>query len=169
MSRAGVIQNYNEEAEKTFGYKKDEVRIPTTLFLNSLTHTQQLLPNQREHQRNVCSSARKQIERDLLVPNKSARCKTLPGAQVIGQKIEMLMPPEIAVQHDGYLQRYLDTGERHIVGTAREVPVITKDGERLNCVYVKRNLYGMYRHVERNLYERIREARELTKGCLWCT
>lgn len=78
----------------------------------------------------------KQAEGNLWFPPDSIR------VQVIGQKIEMLMPPEIAVQHDGYLQRYLDTGERHIVGTAREVPVITKDGERLNCVYVKRNLYG---------------------------
>lgn len=67
--------------------------------------------------------------------------------QVIGQKIEMLMPPEIAVHHDGYLQRYLDTGERHIVGTAREVPVITKDGERLNCVYAISMKSLLYRHV----------------------
>jgi hypothetical protein len=46
----------------------------------------------------------------------------------------MLMPPEIAKNHDDYLRRYLETGKRHVVGTAREVPVVTKSGERLTCV-----------------------------------
>lgn len=49
----GVIQNYNEEAEKTFGYKKDEVRIPTSTFCHSLTHTQQFPLHHPDHLRDV--------------------------------------------------------------------------------------------------------------------
>lgn len=48
--------------------------------------------------------------------------------EVIGQKINMLMPDEHAKNHDGHLQRYHETNERHIVGRGREVPGRRKDG-----------------------------------------
>jgi two-component system sensor kinase FixL len=40
----------------------------------------------------------------------------------------MLMPQIYRVQHDGYLHRYLDTGERRIIGIGRIVVGARKDG-----------------------------------------
>lgn len=43
-----------------------------------------------------------------------------PG-EVLGQNVAMLMPAHLSREHDGYLERYLQTGERRIVGSNREV------------------------------------------------
>jgi PAS domain S-box-containing protein len=48
--------------------------------------------------------------------------------EVVGQNIKMLMPPHIAEKHDGYLQRYKDTGVRHVVGSVRKVQGMHKSG-----------------------------------------
>lgn len=45
-----------------------------------------------------------------------------------GRNIKMLMPDAIARQHDGYLSRYKETGERAIIGIGREVVGQRKDG-----------------------------------------
>jgi PAS domain S-box-containing protein len=48
--------------------------------------------------------------------------------EIIGQNIRMLMPEPYRSQHDGYIGRYLATGEAHIVGSGREVVGQRKDG-----------------------------------------
>jgi two-component system sensor kinase FixL len=48
--------------------------------------------------------------------------------EVLGQNVKMLMPPYFAKQHDGYLERYLRTGERRIIGIGRIVTGQKKDG-----------------------------------------
>lgn len=47
--------------------------------------------------------------------------------QVIGQNISMLMPEPYHSQHDGYLKRYQETDEAHIIGIGREVSGLRKD------------------------------------------
>jgi two-component system, LuxR family, sensor kinase FixL len=49
-------------------------------------------------------------------------------AEVIGRNISMLMPQPFRDQHDGYLQRYLQTGEKRIIGIGRIVVGQRKDG-----------------------------------------
>jgi two-component system sensor kinase FixL len=50
------------------------------------------------------------------------------ASEVLGRNVKMLMPQPFRVQHDGFLNRYLDTGERRIIGIGRIVVGERKDG-----------------------------------------
>ncbi len=50
------------------------------------------------------------------------------AAVAIGQNVKILMPAPYRESHDGYLQRYLATGERRIIGIGRVVVGQRKDG-----------------------------------------
>ena len=47
---------------------------------------------------------------------------------MIGKNVSILMPSPYREQHDGYLQRYLKTGERRIIGIGRVVVGERRDG-----------------------------------------
>ncbi|KAI9206592.1 adenylate and guanylate cyclase catalytic domain-containing protein [Polychytrium aggregatum] len=48
--------------------------------------------------------------------------------EVLGRNIKMLMPPEIADQHDGYLNNYFTTGIARIIGSGRRAFGMKKNG-----------------------------------------
>lgn len=50
------------------------------------------------------------------------------AAEVVGQNVSILMPRQHGEVHDGYLERYLRTGERRIIGIGRIVLGQRKDG-----------------------------------------
>ena len=50
--------------------------------------------------------------------------------EVIGNNISMLMPNEIAVHHDHYLERHVHTGMSNIVGIRRQTTAQRKNGEK---------------------------------------
>lgn len=50
------------------------------------------------------------------------------SAEAIGRNVRMLMPDPYRAGHDGYLGRYLETGERRIIGIGRVAVGVRKDG-----------------------------------------
>jgi len=53
-------------------------------------------------------------------------------AEALGKNVRMLMPEPHKNAHDGYIRRYLETGEPHIIGTSgRELTALKKDGGAL--------------------------------------
>ncbi|MDZ4851284.1 MAG: PAS domain S-box protein [Pirellulaceae bacterium] len=50
------------------------------------------------------------------------------STEMIGKNVKMLMPMPHRQSHDGYLQRYMKTGEKRILDNARELVACRKDG-----------------------------------------
>lgn len=84
-------------------------------------------------------------------------------AEVLGENVKLLMPPEIATHHDGYLDKTLRTGERKIIGTGREVVAQRKDGTRfpawLSVSHFRVNHEDLFTGIVRNITE-LREKEE---------
>jgi two-component system sensor kinase FixL len=71
------------------------------------------------------------IDEGGLIQSFSATAERLFGFtadEVQDRNVSMLMPAPYRQEHDGYLGRYLATGERHIIGTSRVVVGQRKDG-----------------------------------------
>lgn len=50
-------------------------------------------------------------------------------AELIGQSMNILMGPKDAQRHDGYVEKYKDTGQRRVIGRGREEMARRKNGE----------------------------------------
>lgn len=64
----------------------------------------------------------------LSMNNAAERMFGYPPTTVLGHNVSMLMPPEYASRHDGYLSAYMETGEARIIGIGREVEGLRADG-----------------------------------------
>ncbi len=71
------------------------------------------------------------IDESGLVKDYNLACERLFGyraQEVIGQNVNMLMPPPYRELHDGYLEHYRQTKDAKIIGIGREVEGRRKDG-----------------------------------------
>ncbi|MGD0421153.1 MAG: PAS domain S-box protein [Xanthobacteraceae bacterium] len=107
------------------------------------------------------------IDERGIVQSLSAAAERLFGyaaAEVLGKNVKMLMPSPYRGDHDGYLQRYKDTGERRIIGIGRVVVGERKDGStfplELNVGEMKTGQQRFFTGFIRDLTERqVTEAR----------
>lgn len=64
----------------------------------------------------------------VLVNQAAAKLFGYNTDEMLGQSINMLMPTYHARKHDGYIERYMKTGEARIIGIGREVMAQRNDG-----------------------------------------
>ncbi|HEU4620192.1 MAG TPA: PAS domain S-box protein [Gammaproteobacteria bacterium] len=51
------------------------------------------------------------------------------AAEVVGERVEILMPEPDRSRHGAYMRRYIETGEARIIGIGREVNAVRASGE----------------------------------------
>jgi two-component system, LuxR family, sensor kinase FixL len=108
------------------------------------------------------------IDRHGVIQSFSSAAERLFGyspADVCGHNVNMLMPSPYREQHDGYLTRYLTTGERRIIGIGRVVVGLRKDGStfpmELSVGEVNRAGRRLFTGFVRDLTERQQTDRRL--------
>lgn len=69
-----------------------------------------------------------------MVNHKSCELFGWTKEEFVGRNIAMIMTKDVASNHDQYVQNYLQTGIRKMIGTQREVNGQKKDGTTFPCV-----------------------------------
>ena len=64
----------------------------------------------------------------LMINNAGIKLFGYTSEELLGQNITQLMPPPHREKHHSYVQNYLDTGLKKIIGIGREVEGLRKDG-----------------------------------------
>jgi two-component system sensor kinase FixL len=94
----------------------------------------QAAESQSDHLRSILETvpdAMVVMNQARIVSSFSAAAERLFGyraEEVIGRNVRMLMPEPDRGRHDGYVDHYLTTGERRVIGTARLVTGLRRDG-----------------------------------------
>ena len=87
---------------------------------------------------------------------------------VIGQNIKIIMSESYAAEHDRYLKRYLESGQRKIIGMTREIEAKRKDGSTFPVeLTVSELILGydrMFTGIIRNISARKKAERELKEA-----
>ena len=94
-------------------------------------------------------------------------------SELLGQNVRVLMPEPDRSQHDGYLNRFLETGERRIIGIGRSVTAVRRDGQQFPVhlsvgameIDGEKHFTGILHDLSRRteLEERLREATALAR------
>ena len=87
------------------------------------------------------------------------------AAEMIGQRVNMLMPSPYREVHDSFLAKYLQTGEKHIIGTTREVAARRKDGSVFPTDLAVSEIehLKLFTGIHRDLTERKQLEREIVE------
>jgi len=87
------------------------------------------------------------------------------AGEAIGRNVSMLMPQPHRGRHDGYLDRYVATGEARVIGIGREVIGVRRDGSQfpmsLAVSEVPYQERRMFAGILRDITDRVAREREL--------
>ena len=82
-------------------------------------------------------------------------------SEIVGEELTILMPDPYRSEHDGYMKHYLETGEKRIIGTGREVRAMRKSGE----VFVAELAVGELKFGKKHIFTGfIRDADDRAKA-----
>ncbi len=102
--------------------------------ITAVKRAQQAIEEREAHLQSVLDTvpdAMIVIDTNGIMQSFSATAERLFGyssQEAVGQNVAILMPAPYRHQHDGYLSRYALTGEKHIIGSARLVVGLRRDG-----------------------------------------
>eukprot|EP01126_Amoeba_proteus_P050000 TRINITY_DN5871_c0_g1_i1.p1 TRINITY_DN5871_c0_g1~~TRINITY_DN5871_c0_g1_i1.p1 ORF type:complete len:445 (-),score=74.44 TRINITY_DN5871_c0_g1_i1:73-1407(-) len=89
--------------------------------------------------------------------------------ELMGKSINILMPPDIASQHDTYLANYLRTGKKHILGSVKgvDMTLLKKDKKlcKIHLVLTEHEIGGKLHYVavispkeDWNRYDKLKDS-----------
>jgi PAS domain S-box-containing protein len=140
----GELVHYNKAGERIFvvsrwvkvsvGNPSRQIIVQTNNDISDLKRTQADLAAREAHLRSILDTvpeAMVVIDSAGIISSFSTAAERLFGyssSEVMGKNVKLLMPSPDREAHDGYLSRYLNTGERRIIGYGRVVSGLRKDG-----------------------------------------
>jgi two-component system CheB/CheR fusion protein len=109
------------------------------------------------------------IDRNGMIQNCNPATERLFGytkVELTGQNVKMLMPPPYRDEHDGYLKRYLRTGEARIIGIGREVMGRRKNGSTFPIGLAVSEIpeLGLFTGIIRDISERRRLQKQILEA-----
>ncbi len=88
--------------------------------------------------------------------------------EIRGENVNLLMPAPFHGEHDGYLKRYLTTGQKKIIGVGREVIGKRRDGTslpiELSVSEIEQDDQRMFTGIIRDISERKRAEVQLLEA-----
>jgi PAS domain S-box-containing protein len=138
-----LVQSHRDGARITVGSQwalhRDKAGTPLSVLVfnrdvGAVNRAQLMIEEREARLRSILETAPDAIitiDEKGIVQSFSSAAERLFGytaGEVIGHNVKMLMPAPYREQHDGYLERYLRTGEKRIIGIGREVMATRKDG-----------------------------------------